>query len=469
MSDFAYFRKFYDMKSAGSVIGLFVSSSELGFFPDLESKLEQNARKMQAVLERYGHVVYPGLVTNEKSADEAAVEFKKHPLDILVVVCATYTDCGVPFRTIRSTNAPILIWNWQDRRSVPEEADWLDVIENSSSAGVPALTNLLIRARRPFAIVSSVNYDEEGLGEIGRYIQSSSVAQHLRNARIGIIGSVPTGMMDLQADEASLTTNLGPMIVHVEENELLSEFQSVPESDALAYLTDISSRCRIEGLTRQELVDSARLALALEIVTKRHELGAIAISHILNVPQIGVVPCLAASRLIELGIVVSFEADPTTAAAMIMLRELAGNAWLLEPLMMDIPHNAIFFMAHGEGDPAFATSAGITLKRRLPASSGVSLEFSAKGGVITLLAIVDNGKNSWRMIITKGEALEITPRPLTVPQMMVRAEKSCTKWFNELCRAGCPHHIAVCYGDVSDQLAKLADILGMEKVIVPWR
>ncbi len=125
--------------------------------------------RIAGILAPYGEVINPGFVEYEPDADRATEAFNGAGVDLIIALELAYQKGIIPMRTLLRTQAPILIWNTQQIRRLPEEADFDLIMENSGMCGLPELTSALIRSGRPFELLTSHIADPDGLKTIGEY------------------------------------------------------------------------------------------------------------------------------------------------------------------------------------------------------------------------------------------------------------------------------------------------------------
>src|SRR3990170_3225098 len=108
-------------------------------------------------------IVSPGFVEYEPDADRATQAFNAAGVDMIIVVELAYQKGLIPLRTLLRVSAPILVWNTQQIRRLPEQADFDLIMENSGMAGLPELTSGLLRSGRAFELLTSHMHDAKAL------------------------------------------------------------------------------------------------------------------------------------------------------------------------------------------------------------------------------------------------------------------------------------------------------------------
>lgn len=424
------------------------------------------------IINKYADAVCPPLVEEEHQAEAAAQLFNSQDVDLIIAIEIAYTKGIVPTRCFLNTTAPILVWNTQQIESLPEDADFDLIMVNSGMAGVPEMTSALLRIGRPFWMITSMMDDPSGHQKIADYIQAAGVIHDLKRARIAIFGHAFEGMTDLMIDQLSLRQHVGPVCWPVEPEKVAVAMGEISDSNVKALMAKESGRYRI-NIAEKQFERSCRLALALEQVTREGKFDAAAsFDQVwLTDPRVGIIPSYGTGRLCELGIPCSTEADITTLTAMLILQGFAGKATFLENYVIDFKRDAIILSHDGHGNPAMAAApSDVTLKHSIYYEGvqgfGAGFEFAYAAGPVTNLSLVPvQGK--WRLIVSEGESIAITPRPVAAPQMLFKPNHlPITDWCTRWCEAGAPHHQALAFGHLGEKIKIYAQMQGLQLIEV---
>lgn len=429
------------------------------------------ADRIGSIIGEYAEVVQPPLVEEEHQAEAAARMFNAADVDLIVAVEVAYTKGIVPTRCFLNTTAPVLIWNTQQIEFLPEDADFDLIMVNSGMAGVPEMTSALLRIKRPFWMVTSHVDDPEGRQKLGDIIQAAGVIHRMKTARFAVIGHAFEGMTDLMVDLLSLRQYVGPVCWPVEPEKVAIAMQELPNVEVKKFMASESARYKVE-MDIAQFERSCKLALALEKVLRDNDFDGLAsFDQVwLTDPRVGIIPSYGTSRLCEIGIPCSTEADITTLSAMLILQELAGQATFLENYIIDFKRDAMILSHDGHGNPALAVHpANVMIKPSIYYQGvngyGAGLEFAYKPGPVTNLSLVNLGGDHWRLNIAEGESLSIKPRPVAAPQMLFKPKTLNIKdWSNAWCKAGSPHHMALAYGHLANKIKLFAELRKIEVV-----
>ena len=424
------------------------------------------------IIGKYAEVVCPPLVEEEHHAEAAAQMFNAAGVDLIIAVEVAYTKGIVPARCFLNTTAPVVVWNTQQIEFLPEDADFDMIMVNSGMAGVPEMTSTLLRIGRPFWMVTSMMDDPAGHEKLAKYIKAAGMMRHLKSARIAIFGHAFEGMTDLMVDQLHLRQFVGPVCWPVEPEKVAVAMGEISDSEVKVLVDKEKGRYKID-IAAEQLEHSCRLALALEKVARDGNFDAVAsFDQVwLTDPRVGIIPSYGTGRLCEIGIPCSTEADITTLTAMLILQDIAGKSTFLENYVIDFKRDAIILSHDGHGNPAMASKPeDVVIKHSIYYEGvngfGAGLEFAYAPGPVTNLALV-NIDQRWRLIIAEGESIAIAPRPVAAPQMLFKPKTlPITDWCNAWCKAGSPHHQALAFGHLSEEIKTYAELMGLDVVEV---
>lgn len=432
---------------------------------------QKAADRIGAIIGEYAQTVCPPLVEEEAQAEAAAQMFNAAGVDLIVAVEVAYTKGIVPARCFLDTTAPVLVWNTQQVRFLPEDADFDLIMVNSGMAGVPEMTSALLRIGRPFWMVTSHIDDPVGRQKLAELIAAAGVMRRLKTARIAVAGHAFEGMTDLMMDQLSLRQYVGPVCWPVEPEKFSLAMGEVSDEAVKALVDRESGRYRVE-MAPGQFERSCRLALALEKVLRDGKFDALAsFDQVwLTDPRVGIIPSYGTGRLCEIGLPCSTEADITTLTAMLILQELAGQATFLENYVIDFDRQAMILSHDGHGNPALAARPeDVAVKHSIYYQGvngfGAGFEFAYAPGPVTNLALVNLGGSRWRLNVAEGESIAIQPRPVAAPQMLFKPSRlAIDAWCDAWCKAGSPHHMALAYGHLAGKIKAYAELAGLEVV-----
>jgi len=425
-------------------------------------------------LKQFGKVVNPGFFEYEDEAIKAASILKKEEVDVIVFIELAYQKGLIPMRALLQFDIPIIIWNSQLVDEFGEDADFDLIMVNSGMAGLPEATSSLIRAGRRFWVVTGSINDKEALQEIDEYLKAARAVSRLKNSRIGIIGHPYEGMTDLMQDNFTIMEQFGTSSWPIDHDEIIDAFLETSEKEGSRIIEQERERGRKIEVDDAMMLQSARLALALEKVVKGYSLDAIAEfdQAWLSDERVGIIPFYGTSRMVEKHVPFTCEADVLRAMAMLVLEEVAGHATFLEHYILDYKRDQMFNSHDGHGNPGLADpKKGVRIVPTIYYEGvhgfGASFNYSYRPGDFTLFSMGNIGEGRFQFIASEGQNLEMTPRDIAAPQTFFKWGSGDIKLFAEEWLYAAPsHHHTGAYGNLNGVLSKVADMLGVECVII---
>ena len=169
------------------------------------------------------------------------------------------------------------------------------------------------------------------------------------------------------------------------------------------------------------------------------------------------------------GIPMCGEYDIKTLIAMLIMDRLGIGGSFAEFHPFDfkedfilVGHDGPHHLAIAEGKPALRSLS----KYHGKPGHGASVEFKIKEGPITMLGITQTASGAFKFVIGEGEskkgAIPPTGNTNTRGFFAPTTKEFVKKWVME----GPTHHYALGIGHHADEIKKIADILGIESVIV---
>ena len=430
------------------------------------------AGRYAAKLAPFGAVVSPGFFEDEAGAVRAARALRAEDVQCVVLVEIAYQKGLIPMRALRELDVPLIVWNSQLVNDFPEGADFDLIMVNSGMCGLPELTSALIRADRDFFLVTGSIDDPRASERLGGAIRAARAAARLGNAKVGLIGTSYEGMTDMMQDNLAVMETFGSTCWPIQPDEVTDAFGQVKTADAKALIEEQKSKGRRIEVDDAMMDRSARLALALEAVSRAGGYDAVAEFDQVWLPEqkVGVIPFFGSSLMVEKHVPFACEGDVMRALSMLVLEELAGHSTFLEHYILDYKRNLLFNSHDGHGNPGLADPQhGVrivpTIYYKGVHGFGASYNYSYRPGEVTLFSIGNTGSGRFHFVSSQGEFQAMTPRDISAPQTFFRWEGGSVTDFSERWLSAAPsHHHAAAYGKLNGVLAAAARMIGVGAV-----
>jgi len=424
--------------------------------------VEQLLPAMRQALEtNYSKVLYGGLIFTSDEAERAVRLFKEQGCDLVVVAFGTFADAAPTVTLARSIDVPLLLWSPAEP---PSETGRLRL---NSLCGANLAGNALASLGRAFKFVYGSPDDPRTVQALRQRLKVAATASSLRAARVGLFGARPDGYYACGFDEMELQRVVGTRVERFSLSDLQARAREADPRVKAAFIDDLRSRTEgMEKLDTRQLEGTAASYAAMLSIAQERGLAAVAVRCWPEFfEKFGHAACAAIGYITEQGVMGGCEADVNGAVTMMAQHLFTGEpSFIADLVAIDEEQNG-WILWHCGGQPAsLANPHGkITAAYQPNRKIALALWFGAKPGTVTL-ARLSYQRGRYRMMVTKGEALNERPMYTQGISAKVRLERNAVEAASKLIEDGFEHHLIMCYGNVSSELAALADAWGIELV-----
>ena len=444
--------------------------------PDL---ITRDCRRLKELLEDSCDVVFPGIAGNRDEARRIGETIRESRVDMTLMYHASYIDDDMTLAFLDETQGifPTLLLS-QGMKGIP--ADY-EMVEAGTCWGVNSAVQIhgTLRRVRPalrYGFVFGELGSDRVIKEIGEYARAARAVRNLRGKKVVYLPhpTVFCPMYDTYPDDSMMHGQVGVHMSYLSAEHVVDAMKAVSEEAAEGLCNELYEMCDVIEPPREEVFLAAKQALALQAVVEENQVDALAIDMFPEiVDRCGMIPCVGMARLIDMGYVVATEGDLGAAVSGLLLKDLCGKLvrfW--ENLGFDEDRNWVF--GGDEGGAAGCTMARQGHKHKLRCTqyvnfanvpgapfNGVLPEFIADPGRVTLLTLF-RGKEGYEMRMATGESVDADPRPAHFEHMIFHPDVALRDYFSRIREVGTCHHFAVVHADVSAEVKKAAEILGMK-------
>ncbi len=478
------FEEYFRREPAPAKIGFFSLGHE-AYWPQFEGLKETllgyHKDFVDELRSRGFDIVDAGMSDNSHTAFEVGDKLRAADVDLVICFHATYGSAAHAFASIQRAGRPVVLAALQPTPGMdPEKATTFMQLCNDQICALPELMCALRRGHLCVAdvIVGQLYGDERAWQRLEDWGRIARVLHALRNGRIGLMGHVYEGMLDMNSDPTMFDAHFGMHVEHIEIDDLHVRVDQVTEAEVEEHLAlirelfyfpppgadPIAGPCEEEDLRW-----SARVSLATQKLIDDFELDGLAyyyrgLGGNAN-ERLGCSLIVGASLLTGRGIPIAGELDLKNCVAMLIMDRLgAGGSFTeLHPLNFDddyvlVGHDGPHHMAVAEGKPVLRGLTVLHGKR----GYGASVEFSLKHGPISLLGLTQTHDGRFKFVVAEGQSLP-GPIPATGNTNTRGRFKPDTATFVEnWSLAGPTHHFALGTGHQAPVLEKLGRVLGIE-------
>jgi L-arabinose isomerase len=454
-------------------------------FDGLRERLEGYQRGIEARLEAMGaEVVSAGLVDTAQGARLAGETLASARPDLVLVYTATYATSSQVLPTVQAVDAPVVILNLQPTRTLDYEAmttgEWL---ANCSACCVPELAGAFTRARIPYRTVTGTLEDGDPAWDVLReWLDAATAVRGLRGARLGFLGHTYPGMLDLYSDFTQVHAQTGAHVEVLEIDELVARVESADDAAiaskgeeirATFDLADAGADPISGELTPEVFEWSARVAVGLDRLVADYELDALTYyyrgvaGNIAERVSAGLI--VGNSLLTARGVPAAGEGDLKTSIAMLLLDRLGAGGSYTEFYGLDFEEEFILMGHDGPGHLAIADGRPTARALKVfhgKSGAGLSIEMKVRLGPVTILGLTQTADGELKLIAAEGESIAGPTFRIGNTNSRIRFESGPAAFFDAWCAEGPTHHVALGSGHQLSRVRKIADLLGLELVVV---
>jgi len=302
--------------------------------------------------------------------------------------------------------------------------------------------------------------------EIERVVGLMRVPAWMKQSRILMIGA-PQGTAPACSPEA-VKSALGAECIPVTNERVMEIFQKIDPKAAEAEAEEywLSQARRIVEPTRQEIIDSARLYLAIKELMIAEKAQAVASSHCMGDPR----GCLTFSKLNDLGLVGACEGDMDSTLTMLMFAYAFRVPGFITDPVIDTAKNAVVHFhctSATKMDGPDSKRLPFTIRTQTDSKGGVALEVENRvGAPATCAKLIDLDK----MLIVTGPIIETSTSAMACrtqfAQRVPDARRLFLNWGADVIKGGVMTllHRVVFYGDHMKAIRDLGDLMGFKVI-----
>ncbi len=426
-----------------------------------------------------------GMVDSSEKAYAAADAILAADVDVVFCNMVTYATSSVFAPIVRAVNKPMVLVALQPREAMDyTKASTFMQLENDNICSVPEFTGVAIRMGKKVndVIIGTLYNDAEADKEVEEWCSIAKVLRSLKGARIGLMGHVLEAMYDMHADPTAVSAAFGVHVPLLEIDDVVELYNTVTEEEIAAKtdliraefdMPDPKSDPVTMKLTDADLYQAAKSAVALDKFVEKYNLTGLAYYYegMENSVQrkVATTFIVGNSILNAQGIPMCGEFDLKTCIAMLIMDRLDIGGSFAEFHPFDFKED--FILVGHDGPHHLRIANGKPVLRSLTKyhgkpGSGASVEFKLKEGPITMLGITQTGDGRFKFVIGEGESKAGPIPPTGNTNTRGFFEPTTKEFIKRWVMEGPTHHYALGIGHHADTIKKIADILGIESVIV---
>lgn len=426
-----------------------------------------------------------GMVDSSEIAYKKADEIKAAGVDVIMCNMITYATSSVFAPIIRSADAPMVLVALQPLENLDySKASTFMQLENDNICSVPEFTGVATRLGKKIddVVIGCLYNDDEAKKEISRWCDIAKVLHSLKGARIGLMGHVLESMYDMHCDPTAISAAFGVHVPLLEIDDVVELYNAVEEKEIQEKIAvidrefdmpDPKSDPVTSKLTDEDKYQAAKSAVALDKFIEKYNLTGLAYYYegMEGSVQRDVATTFIVGNSIlnAQGTPMCGEFDLKTCIAMLIMDRLNIGGSFAEFHPFDFKED--FILVGHDGPHHLAIAEGKPILRSLKKyhgkpGKGASVEFKIKEGDITMLGITQTNAGNFKFVIGEGVSKKGPIPPTGNTNTRGFFEPTTKEFIKKWVMEGPTHHYALGVGHHADTIAKIAEILGIEYVIV---
>jgi len=220
--------------------------------------------------------------------------------------------------------------------------------------------------------------------------------------RIGLVGPPSDWLVASQPNREYLQQRWGVTVIDIDLAELFGAYEKMEAAAAIAWVQDLeATSAKVVEPTHKDLLETARIYLALRSLVNAHELDAVSLRCFDLVTQLETTGCFALAQLNDEGIPAGCEGDLPSTLGLLWAQEITGQlAWMANPARIDVATNRLT-LAHCTIPRSLVT--GYMLRSHFESGLGVGIQGDQAAGPVTLLRL--GGQDLDRIWLAQGELI----------------------------------------------------------------
>ena len=451
-------------------------------FQGLKERLVGHQRTFEDRLSKAGvDIVSGGLVDTPRLAAETGDMFRREDIDFLICYMSTYALSSTVLPVVQRAGVPMVIASLQPTKAMDyANGTTFMQLEHDNQTSLPEVCCALNRANLPLVgmVVGTLYDDERSWERILGWCRVARAYADVRKARIGVMGHVYEGMLDMNSDPTMFDAWFGMHCEHLELDDLQVRVDAVTKAHLNRKLEEIHALFDspepgadpIAGPAKPEDVEwAARVACGLDRLVADFDLAGLAYYYrgLDGNPyeRLGATFIVGSSLLTGQGVPIAGELDIKNCVAMLIVDRLEAGGSFAEFHPCDFEHD-IVLVGH-DGPHHIAVADGRPVLRGLSVyhgkrGHGVGVEFQLRTGPVTCVGLTQTYEGKFKFVVAEGGSLA-GPIPSTGnTNTRCRFPPDVGRFIENWSLEGPTHHFALGVGHIGELVADFARCWGIE-------
>ncbi len=455
-------------------------------FEGLKERLISHQDYFESRLRKAGlEVVSGGLVDTPQLAAKTGDLFRRAGIDLLICYMSTYALSSTVLPVVQRAGVPTIIASLQPNKAMDYAHGTTSMqLEHDNQTSLPEICCALERAdiHLPGMVVGTLYDDECAWQRILEWCKIARACSVIRQARIGVMGHVYEGMLDMNSDPTMFDARFGMHCEQVELDDLQVRVDAAGEEEVARKLTEIRSLFDfpepgsdpIAGPAKPEdLAWAARVACGMDRLIEDMDLTGLAYYYRgidgNAYERLGASLIVGSSLLTARGVPIAGELDIKNCIAMLIVDRLGAGGSFAEIHPCDFEQD-IVLVGH-DGPHHIGVAQGRPVLRGLSLyhgkrGHGISVEFQIRHGPVTIVGLTQTYDGRLKFVVAEGESLPGPIPPTGNTNTRCRFPPDVGTFIENWSLEGPTHHFALGVGHIAHLIEGFARCWGIECVDV---
>jgi L-fucose isomerase-like protein len=383
--------------------------------------------------------------------------------DLIVLQNVTFANSAYAIEVFKRLNAPVLLWTLREP-VIDGGRLRLNSLTGAFSAGFAHQAMTDDHLHYMYGSPS----EQPIIDQLSKTIKAARIKHSMKDMNLLVIGHTPQGFGFGRALDLEMAQTFGVNLLAIESRELTQIAKNMNISEA-GKESDEAHRKMVDldKTNPTNKNDFVKLYKVYKDYIEKNNIKAIASRCWPDFfTDYGTPVCSVLGMLNDQNIAAACETDAYGALSMYLGQQFTETpTYLGDPVSINEEENTITFWHCGTSACSLArldTGAltGVHPNRKI----GPTMEFGLRPSEhATIFRIGRKPNGSFRFFIANGEILD-KPKQFLGTSMVVRVEQKVNPMITKMVKEGWEPHFAVLYGNVSQELTILAEMLNIEVV-----
>ncbi len=398
-----------------------------------------------------------GLITDLAGAQAVAQDLAASAPDLALIFQASFADSSMIMALAEALDAPLILW------AVPEDHTG-GRLRLNSFCGINLAGHALTRAGYRYEYIFSAPEDPTAIEKITPLAQAGQARNTLHRSRLGRVGENPAGFETCLLDKDVIQNLLGVEVVQFDlDKDIFAEARQVDPAQVDSIQAELNAKVTgLEELEPKATRGTLSIYATLQKIAAQQKIDGFAVRCWPEFfTEMGCAACGAMSMMSDDLIPCSCEADVNGTITQMILQSLSGEAAFgTDMVSIDEQRDALVIWHCGlaplsMADPEGQKGVTIHSNRKLP----LLFEFTLKPGPVTI-ARLSEASGEYQLVIGRGEIIR-APKSFSGTSGLLKFERPAREILDVILREGLEHHISLTYGEHTQALELLAEMLGI--------